>query len=98
MQEWIEAGGRPILIEYVLIPGVNDHPDAPDMLAEWLSDMPCRVNVIPYNPKVDSPWPAPDEQDVKAFIDAVSLRGLPVNRRRTMGRGVMAACGQLGVS
>ncbi|MCP4758725.1 MAG: 23S rRNA (adenine(2503)-C(2))-methyltransferase RlmN [Planctomycetes bacterium] len=98
MQEWIEAGGRPILIEYVLIPGVNDHPDAPDMLAEWLSDLPCRVNVIPYNPKVDSPWPAPDEQDVKAFIDAVSLRGLPVNRRRTMGRGVMAACGQLGVS
>ena len=96
MQHWTESGGRPILVEYVLIPGVNDHPDAPTMLADWLGELPCRVNVISYNPKVDSPWPAPDEGDVEAFINAVSVLGLPVNRRRTMGRGVMAACGQLG--
>jgi 23S rRNA (adenine2503-C2)-methyltransferase len=98
MQGWIDAGGRPILIEYVLIPGVNDRADAPAMLAAWLGDLPCRVNVIPYNPKVDSPWPAPDEQDVEAFISALSACGLAANRRRTMGRDLMAACGQLGAT
>ncbi|MDP7030540.1 MAG: 23S rRNA (adenine(2503)-C(2))-methyltransferase RlmN [Phycisphaerales bacterium] len=98
MQGWIDAGGRPILLEYVLIPGVNDGPDAASLLAAWIAGLPCRVNVIPYNPKVDSPWPAPTDHNVDAFIDAVARTGLPVNRRRTIGRSVMAACGQLGTA
>jgi 23S rRNA (adenine2503-C2)-methyltransferase len=98
MRGWIDSGGRPILIEYVLIPDVNDRPDAAAELATWLGDLPCRVNIIPYNPKVDSPWPAPDETSVNRFIDAVATAGLPVNRRRTIGRSVMAACGQLGTA
>ncbi len=96
MQGWIDAGGRPILIEYVLIPTVNDHPEAADELAQWLGELPCRVNVIPYNPKQDSPWPAPSEDSVTQFVQTISKTGLAVNRRRTMGRTVMAACGQLG--
>ena len=98
MRGWIDSGGRPILIEYVLIPGVNDQPDAAAELATWLGSLPCRVNIIPYNPKVDSPWPAPNETSVNRFIDAVAAAGLPVNRRRTIGRSVMAACGQLGTA
>lgn len=96
MRGWIDAGGRPILIEYVLIPTVNDQPEAAEELAQWLDDLPCRINVIPYNPKQDSPWPAPAEESVSQFIQSISDTGLPVNRRRTMGRTVMAACGQLG--
>lgn len=98
MQNWLDAGGRPILIEYVLIPGETDDVDAPSQLANWLDGMPCRVNVIPYNPKSDSPWPAPTESAVEQFITAVASAGLPVNRRQTRGRSVMAACGQLGTS
>lgn len=96
MQGWIDAGGQPILIEYVLIPGVNDTPTAAEELATWLGKLPCRVNVIPYNPKVDSPWPAPEECQVSQFVQSVAATGLSVNRRRTTGRTVMAACGQLG--
>jgi 23S rRNA (adenine2503-C2)-methyltransferase len=84
------------LIEYVLIPGVNDTPTAAEELATWLGKLPCRVNVIPYNPKVDSPWPAPEECQVSQFVQSVAATGLSVNRRRTTGRTVMAACGQLG--
>ncbi len=96
MRGWIEAGGRPILLEYVLIPGVNDTPNAAARLSAWVDELPCRVNVIPYNPKVDSPWPAPADDTVDAFIAAIAAAGLSVNRRRTIGRSVMAACGQLG--
>ncbi|MEE2908628.1 MAG: 23S rRNA (adenine(2503)-C2)-methyltransferase, partial [Planctomycetota bacterium] len=96
MQEWRAAGGRPILIEYVLIPGVNDAPDHPAMLSQWLGDLDCRVNVIPYNPRRDSPWKAPNEQDIEIFIEGLRAHGCHVHRRRTLGRDVMAACGQLG--
>jgi len=96
MQRWIDGGGRPILVEYVLIPGETDGPNAPSQLADWLGELPCRVNIIPYNPKADSPWPAPEESVVETFIAAVADAGLAVNRRVTVGRSVMAACGQLG--
>jgi len=98
MDGWIEAGGRPVLIEYVLIPGVNDDPTAAGELARWLDDLPCRLNVIPYNPKINSPWPAPCDESIDAFIEAALHAGLKVNRRHTRGRHVMAACGQLGAS
>jgi 23S rRNA (adenine2503-C2)-methyltransferase len=54
------------------------------------------INVIPYNPRDNSPWPAPSEESVDAFIAALSATGVYVKRRRTKGRDTMAACGQLG--
>jgi 23S rRNA (adenine2503-C2)-methyltransferase len=54
------------------------------------------VNVIPYNPRESSPWPAPSEESVEAFCGRLSGYGVYVKRRRTKGRDQMAACGQLG--
>ncbi len=105
MQELVSVrGSRKILFEYVLIPGVNDQREHADQLAEWLGPFTRDesrghiglLNVIPYNPRRDSPWPAPEESDVKRFVDWVAERGVFVKRRRTKGRSQMAACGQLG--
>ncbi|MBX3358260.1 MAG: 23S rRNA (adenine(2503)-C(2))-methyltransferase RlmN [Phycisphaeraceae bacterium] len=54
------------------------------------------VNVIPYNPRENSPWPAPKETDVDEFIGWLLEQRLYAKRRRTKGRDTMAACGQLG--
>ncbi|HBS29595.1 MAG TPA: hypothetical protein DEB06_09145 [Phycisphaerales bacterium] len=54
------------------------------------------MNVIPYNPRRDSPWPAPSEESVKRFLSALEAHGQFCKRRRTKGRDTMAACGQLG--
>ena len=89
-------GGSAILIEYVLIPGVNDSDDHCDRLCSWLEPLRCSLNVIPYNPRRDSPWPAPEERDVDRFITRAINHGQFVKRRGTKGRDVMAACGQLG--
>ena len=94
-----------LCIEYVLIPGVNDLPGHADELAEYLKPLHfhptagtpgCVVNVIPYNPRRDSPWPAPSEEQVEVFMAALLDRGLFVKRRQTKGRDMMGACGQLG--
>ena len=111
LQELREVrGGRKIMIEYVLIPGVNDAPEHADELAQWMKPFlkdPSRekakghgglLNVIPYNPRRDSPWPAPTEEQVDGFVDRLISHGVFVNRRRTKGRDTMAACGQLGTA
>jgi 23S rRNA (adenine2503-C2)-methyltransferase len=85
-----------ICVEYVLIPGVNDAPEHCDELCDYLKPVRCSLNVIPYNPRRDSPWRAPTEDEIAAFIDRARDRGQFVKRRHTKGRGVMGACGQLG--
>ncbi len=84
------------MIEYVLIPGVNDAPGHAAELAGYLRPLKSVVNVIPYNPVPGADWPAPTEEQITAFIAALKACGLVVKRRLTKGRGQMAACGQLG--
>ncbi len=83
-------------VEYVLIPGVNDRDEHCDEVCAFLRDVRCSLNVIPYNPRRNSPWPAPDEADVDRFIARAVSNGQFTKRRGTKGRNVMAACGQLG--
>jgi len=96
MQEWPMTRKQRVFIEYVLIPGVNDADEHADQLCDYLRPLTCTVNVIPYNPRRHSPWPAPEEESVSRFMQRVHQRGQFVKRRQTMGRAVMAACGQLG--
>lgn len=99
-------GTRKILFEYVLIPGVNDADEHARDLAAWLAPFGPRpgrsalglLNVIPYNPRRNSPWPAPEEADVEAFVARMNGLGVYTKRRRTKGRTQMAACGQLGTA
>ena len=83
-------------VEYVLIPGVNDRDEHCDEVCAFLREVRCSLNVIPYNPRRDSPWPAPDEALVERFVSRAVANGQFTKRRGTKGRNVMAACGQLG--
>lgn len=96
MLAWPARRGAAICVEYVLIPGVNDAPEHCDEICAYLRPLRCSLNVIPYNPRRNSPWPAPTEEAVVAFVNRALANGQFVKRRRTKGRSVMAACGQLG--
>ncbi len=105
LEEWPIYGGFKFCLEYVLIPTVNDRPEHALALAEFIlgrgrwSGRPRLaglVNLIPYNPRDGSPWPAPDEADVDLFLLWLTEAGVYAKRRRTKGRDTMAACGQLG--
>ena len=96
LSQWCRLHPGPLLLEYVLIPGVNDAASAAIDLARWVGSLPARINVIPYNPRRDSPWPAPEDEAVDGFVTSLREAGLTVHRRVTQGRSLMAACGQLG--
>jgi 23S rRNA (adenine2503-C2)-methyltransferase len=96
MREWPLRTSAAICCEYVLIPGENDRDEHADELCALLRGVRCCVNVIPYNPRRDSPWPAPAEADVERFLARLEANGQFCKRRRTKGRASMAACGQLG--
>ena len=84
------------MIEYVLIPGVNDAQEHARELAEYLRPLPCMLNVIPHNPRHNSPWQAPSEESVVRFLGWLKEAGQRAKRRITKGDAQMAACGQLG--
>ncbi|QQS09905.1 MAG: 23S rRNA (adenine(2503)-C(2))-methyltransferase RlmN [Phycisphaerales bacterium] len=103
LREWPEFAGNKICVEYVLIPGVNDSMEAAAEVAEFVMPLVDRkgkrraiVNVIPYNPRRESPWPAPSEESVTRFLEELYEHGVFAKRRRTKGRRMMGACGQLG--
>jgi 23S rRNA (adenine2503-C2)-methyltransferase len=84
-------------INYCLLPGMNDSREDATAVADF-----CRplgrvlVNVIPYNPGSLPIALTPSEDQITRFIGWLEAEGLPVRRRITKGRSVMAACGQLG--
>jgi 23S rRNA (adenine2503-C2)-methyltransferase len=84
------------MMEYVLIPGVNNARAHAFEVADYLRPLKSMLNVIPYNPRLDSPWRAPAEEEVQQFLDWLTEAGQGCKRRITKGREHMAACGQLG--
>ncbi len=96
MRDFPKRPTSALCAEYVLIPGVNDAMEHADEVCAALKGIRCSLNVIPYNPRRDSPWPAPEEATVDAFVARAVANGQFTKRRRTKGRTAMAACGQLG--
>jgi 23S rRNA (adenine2503-C2)-methyltransferase len=84
-------------VNYCLMPGKNDSAEHAREVAEFLEPIGrVMVNIIPYNPGSVPITRAPSEDEIDAFIGLLRDHGLPVRRRITKGRSVMAACGQLG--
>jgi 23S rRNA (adenine2503-C2)-methyltransferase len=84
-------------VNYCLLPGINDAPEHAAGVARFCAPLErVMVNVIPYNPGSAPLTRAPGEDEIERFIGLLRDQGLPVRRRITKGRTVMAACGQLG--
>jgi 23S rRNA (adenine2503-C2)-methyltransferase len=84
-------------VNYCLLPGINDAPEHAAGVARFCAPLErVMVNVIPYNPGGAPLTRAPSEDEIDRFIGLLRDQGLPVRRRITKGRSVMAACGQLG--
>ncbi|MBL9104195.1 MAG: 23S rRNA (adenine(2503)-C(2))-methyltransferase RlmN [Myxococcales bacterium] len=85
-----------ITLEYVLLADVNDSPEDAQRLADLVHDLPCKLNLIPFNPHPGSEFRRPDPARVAAFKAALQARHLNTSIRTTRGDERMAACGQLG--
>ena len=84
-------------VNYCLMPELNDSREAAAAIAAFCAPIErVLVNVIPYNPGSDPLTRAPSDDEIDTFIGWLRDEGLPVRKRVTKGRSVMAACGQLG--
>ena len=96
MQRMAVAGSPSLLIEYLLLRGINDSLAQADALVRYLDGLPVHVNLIPYNPIAAAPHlrstPRPQRE---AFGARLRERGLTVTIRYSQGRDIAAACGQL---
>jgi 23S rRNA (adenine2503-C2)-methyltransferase len=84
-----------ITFEYVLLAGVNDTPAHARELIECVRDVPCKFNLIPFNPFPDSGYDKPRSDAQRAFRQILQDAGFVVTTRKTRGDDIDAACGQL---
>ena len=84
-----------ITFEYVLLSGVNDTPDDARRLVTLLSGIKAKVNLIPLNPAPGIPFERPSDARVDRFARILADRHITVSVRKSRGRDIRAACGQL---
>jgi 23S rRNA (adenine2503-C2)-methyltransferase len=96
--DYAREKGRRVTLEYCLLGGVNDSREEAKALARFASGLPCKINLIVYNPVEGMEWQRPPEETVEAFAAYLYPRCPAVTVRRSRGRKVAAACGQLGAS
>src|ERR1700733_4548628 len=84
-----------ITFEYVLLGGVNDHPENAREIAELLRGLRCKVNLIALNPGPGIDFTTPSAERVAAFQEILRAAAIPAFVRRPRGRDIYAACGQL---
>lgn len=88
-------GRRKITIEYVLLGGLNDTAEDAKRLVRLLSDIPCKINLIPFNPHEGADFRPPTRAALDAFHKYLLDRHFTVITRDSRGSDISAACGQL---
>jgi len=91
-----ERTGQRVTFEYVLIKGLNDSVNHARMLAKLLSGLMRNVNLIEHNPHPGCGYAGSDSKRIKQFASILEQAGIETTIRFRMGRGIKAACGQLG--
>jgi 23S rRNA (adenine2503-C2)-methyltransferase len=84
-----------ITFEYVLLQDVNDTPEDARRLVKLLSGIKAKVNLLPLNEAAGIPFERPSDARVNRFAEILANRGVTVSVRRSRGRDIRAACGQL---
>ena len=84
-----------ITFEYVLLDGVNDTPEDARRLARLLAGIKSKVNLIPLNPAPGIPYERPSAERVDRFARILADCHVTVSVRKSRGRDIRAACGQL---
>jgi 23S rRNA (adenine2503-C2)-methyltransferase len=84
-----------ITFEYVMLAGVNDTPEDARRLVSLLSGIKAKVNLIPLNPAPGIPFERPSDERVDRFAQIVADHDVTVSVRKSRGRDIRAACGQL---
>jgi 23S rRNA (adenine2503-C2)-methyltransferase len=88
---------NPVTYEYIIFDGFNDNIEDAEELARFCRHLPCKVNIIEYNPISMAAFINAGEDKVEAFANHLKKHGVNVHLRRSRGKDIDAACGQLAI-
>jgi 23S rRNA (adenine2503-C2)-methyltransferase len=95
-KRYVQDGPRDfITFEYVMLEGVNDQPEHAEQLLRLTRDVPCKFNLIPFNPFPQSGFRRSSAETVRRFASRLMAEGKIATTRKTRGDDIDAACGQL---
>ena len=92
---WYEKTEKVVTYEYVVWKGINDSDEDINALLNFCKISPCKVNLIEYNPIGDDQFMQAEKNIIKAYVKALKAQRITVTVRRSRGKDIDAACGQL---
>lgn len=95
LEYWYEKTQSRVSYEYVVWKGINDSKEAIKALVKFCKYVPCKVNLIEYNPIGDGEFQQAMPDAINNYISNLEMHGIIVNVRRSRGKDIDAACGQL---
>ncbi len=95
LEYWYRKTKSKISYEYVVWKDINDDKKSIDALVKFCKYVPCKVNLIEYNPIDDGEFQQASDESINAYISALQNAGIVVKVRRSRGKDIDAACGQL---
>ena len=95
LEYWYEKTNRRVTYEYIVWKGINDKKEDVEALIRFCSNVPCKVNIIEYNPIDDGDFQQADTASIERYLIALEKARIPVTVRRSRGKDIDAACGQL---
>ena len=97
LEYWYRKTKSKITYEYVVWGGINDDKKSIDALVKFCKYVPCKVNLIEYNPIDDGEFQQAAPEAIDAYIKALENAGIVAKVRRSRGKDIDAACGQLAI-
>jgi len=95
LEYWYSKTKNRITYEYVVWKGINDTQEAVDALVKFCKFAPSKVNIIEYNPIDDGEFQQASNKAVEMYKNTLERNGITVTVRRSRGKDIDAACGQL---
>ena len=95
LEYWYSKTKRKITYEYIVWKGINDKWEDIEALVTFCKYVPCKVNIIEYNPIDDGEFQQASAMVIDDYIEALEHDRIPVTVRRSRGKDIDAACGQL---
>ncbi len=95
LEYWYAKTKSKVTYEYVVWKDINDNQQSIDALVKFCKYVPCKVNLIEYNPIDDGEFQQASEESINAYIDALERNNIVAKVRRSRGKDIDAACGQL---
>ena len=95
LKYWYKKTKRKVTYEYVVWKGVNDTEEHAEALLKFGKIIPCKVNLIEYNPIDDGEFQQASEKSLAMYMDLLERNGITTRIRKSRGKDIDAACGQL---